>query len=168
MLPSLILNETTLFYLNLSTTAPDTSNTYNAIKKWTSHVAKTNRSSKSSGSASISTLVPSKRTTSSSSAVVSKTRSQPEKKKIKLDNQDVATSTMILEEDEAVEREAALSSPIKGKKRLNNKVCRISHRDGVLTRSVDRPLSRWKISRQPQSVVEPIGSIQMPISLTVP
>lgn len=125
VMPSLILNETTLFYLNLSATAPNTSTSFNKIKNWTSQVAKTSSSRSNSiyvpsGSSKSSTLVPSKRTTSSSSAVVSKTQAhaQPEKKKMKLDNHD-------LTEDEKFEREAALSSPIKGKQRLNSKVCHI-------------------------------------------
>jgi hypothetical protein len=135
---SLILNETTLFYLNLSTTAPDISSEFNTIKSWTTRVARVaekNQSSNNvvpSGSPSIMTLVPSKRTTPSSSAVVSKTHAQPEKKKIKLDNRDFTTS-MVLGEDEAGEREAAISSPIKGNQRINSKVCRMSHHDRMLT-----------------------------------
>ena len=116
---SLILNETTLFYLNLSTTATNSSNSFNKIKDWTSHVSKTSHSTKPSSvhmaSAKSSTLVPTKRTTSSSSAiVVAKTHdAQPKTKKVKLENYNLAT-VEFLGEDEAVEREAALSSPIKG------------------------------------------------------
>lgn len=130
---SLILNETTLFYLNLSTTAPNTSNPFNKIKKWTSNVAKTSHSTGTSKSvyvpsvksSSLTASVPSKRTTSTSSAIVA-VKTQPEKKKIKLDNHDSESTTSRFLEDETVEREAALISPIKGKQRLNSNVCYIS------------------------------------------
>jgi hypothetical protein len=146
-MPSLILNETTLFYLNLSTAATTSTTTgsssFSKVKSWTSHVAKASHVTKPSAYAgsSKSSIPSSKRTTSSTSAVVrnaellSNTRLQPEKKKRKSENHDLTTSGF-LEEDEAVEREAAISSPVKGNQRLNSKVRNdISHhdRDRMLT-----------------------------------
>jgi hypothetical protein len=153
-MPSLILNETTLFYLNLSATANTSS--FNDVKNWTSHVAKVGHSTKPdsihAASTKSSILIPSKRTTTSSSAVVvAKSHAQPEAKKIKLDNRD-ATTSRFLEEDEAVEREAALLSPIKGNQRLNSKVRHILYHGRMLTcrqdhcqggKSVTTPTAQW-------------------------
>jgi hypothetical protein len=133
VMSSLILNETTLFYLNLRATAPNTgtSSSFNKVKDWTSHVAKANKpNSVRAPSIKSSSLIPSKRTTSSSSAIViTRTLAQPQTKKIKLDNRNLTTYRYEEEpeEDEEVEREAALKSPTKGNKRINNKVCHISH-----------------------------------------
>jgi hypothetical protein len=164
VMPSLVLNETTLFYLNLSATGATASgniSSFNDVKNWTTHVAKSGHSTKPNSihgaSTKSSTLIPSKRTTTSSSAVVvaeSESHAQPEAKKIKLDNRDAshATTSKFLEEDETVEREAALLSPIKGNQRLNSKVRHISHHGRMLTcrqehcqggKSVTTPTAQW-------------------------
>ena len=119
----LILNETTLFYLNLCTTAASHSNSFNNVKNWTSRVAKASRTTKSNSAHAGSTnssSVPSKRATSITSAVV-----KPEKKKLKLDDHVDLTTSGFFKDDETVEREAAISSPVKGSQRLNSKVCYI-------------------------------------------
>lgn len=67
------------------------------------------------------------RTTTSSKAVVISAKDNAPKKQIESQSQALdedATSCGFLEEDEVGERQAALSSPIKGKKRLNSKVSR--------------------------------------------
>jgi hypothetical protein len=132
-MPLLILNETTLFYTNLSTAATSTSpSSYNKVKNWTRSVSKANttkpNSTPSLGGSSKS-LVPTKRSTSSSSAMVLTAQvREPERKKIKSDNHeshvDLTTSGLLEEEDEAVEHEAAISSPLKGNQRLSSKVRR--------------------------------------------
>jgi hypothetical protein len=137
-MPSLILNETTLFYLNLSTITNTTNSSFNKVKNWTSHVAKARHITRPSSAhvGSSKSSVPSKRTTSSTSAIVKtdSTLLQPERKKIKLDNHDLTTSGFLEDEDdETIEREAAISSPVKGNQRLNSKVCHISHHDQILT-----------------------------------
>ena len=145
-MPSLVLNEATLFYLNLSTTATTTSSSFNKVKSWTSRVAKANHIAKPTGNSayasSSKSSIPSKRTTSSSSAVVRNTEPikpkpnthpQPERKKHKSDH--LTTSEFLEDEDETVERQAAILSPVKGNQRLNSKVrfFFISHCDIVLT-----------------------------------
>ena len=125
MMPYLILNESTLFYLNLSATK---TNEVGKIHTWTAQVAKANQKTKSevqrSGIATSTTAV-SIRTTTSSSAVVTAPTFKPSKKKAKLEPEAVnLTVSAFLEEDESAERDAALSSPIKGKQRLTSKVRR--------------------------------------------
>lgn len=119
----LVLNEITLFYSSLSTTK--TSQT-GKIQNWTAQVAKANKKSKvpapSQGTAPSTTVV---RTTTTSSAVVSQT-APTSKKKAKPESQAGAVKlgySEFLDEDESVERNAALTSPIKGRKRLTTKVC---------------------------------------------
>lgn len=120
----LILNELTLFYSYLS--APKTSQT-GKIQTWTDQVAKANKKLKAPapGTATSRTVIRTDRTTTSSSTVVSQVASAPTtKKKTKIDTEAVnlAFSTF-LDEDENAKRDAALTSPIKGKKRLTTKVC---------------------------------------------
>jgi hypothetical protein len=122
MMPFLILNESTLFYLNLSTTK--TSKT-GKVRNWTAQVAKANKDDKSKAPRSTvtsTTLVH--RTTTSSSAVVSAPTTKPLKKKAKLERKAVPDSpgSAFLDEDESAERDAALSSPLKGNQRLTSKV----------------------------------------------
>lgn len=146
-MPSLVLNETTLFYLNLSMTATTASNSFSKVKNWTSHVAKASHRTKPNSAhagSSKSSSVPSKRTTSSTSALVV-THPQPERKKIKLDNHNLTTSGF-LEEDEAVEREAAISSPVKGGQRLNSKVCHVSNHNKNANLSVVHRQSRKSVT----------------------
>jgi hypothetical protein len=117
----LILNDLTLFYFDLS--APETSRT-EKIQTWTDQVAKANKKSKvpDRGTATSTTVIRTDRTTTSSSAVVAHA-GLTIKKKAKLEPEagNVAVSAF-LDEDESAERDAALTSPIKGKKRLTTKV----------------------------------------------
>jgi hypothetical protein len=132
--PYLILNESTLFYLNLSATK--TSKT-GKVENWTVEVAKATKDdkpkvSRPSAVTGTSTTVVSaiRRTTTSSSAVVTvptvPTTTKPLKKKAKLEPKAVTVTNSavatFLDEDESVERDAALSSPIKGNQRLTSKV----------------------------------------------
>ena len=113
----LILNELTLFYFNLSATK--TSQT-GKIQNWTDQVAKANKKSKVAPSTATSvTSATVVRTTASSSVAIAPTT----KKKAKINPGAVNLGvSAILDEDESVERHAALTSPIKGKKRLTAKV----------------------------------------------
>jgi hypothetical protein len=113
----LILNELTLFYFDLS--ASKTSRT-GKIQSWTAQVAKANKKSKvpASGTATSATAI---RTTASSSAVVAQA-APTTKKKAKLEPEPDNSASAFLDEDESAEREAALASPIKGRKRLTTKV----------------------------------------------
>ena len=103
----LILNELTLFYFNLSATK--TSQT-GKIQNWTDQVAKANKKSKVALSTATSvTSVTVVRTTASSSVAIAPTT----KKKAKIDPGAVNLGiSAILDEDESVERHAALTSPI--------------------------------------------------------
>jgi hypothetical protein len=117
----LILNELTLFYSDLS--APKTSRT-EKVQNWTAQVAKANKKSKvvpdaGTATATTTTAVHTNRTTTSSSAVVVHA-GLTTKKKAKLEPE--AGNSAFLDEDESAERDAALTSPIKGKKRLTTKV----------------------------------------------
>jgi hypothetical protein len=121
----LILNELTLFYFDLS--APKTSRA-EKIQSWTAQVAKANKNSKvpNLGTATSTTAIHTDRTTTSSSAIVAYT-GLTTKKKAKLEPEAVSNSAAVfLDEDESAERDAALTSPIKGKKRLTMKVRRNS------------------------------------------
>jgi hypothetical protein len=121
----LILNESTLFYFDLST--PKTSQAGKVID-WTADVAKANKGLKSKvpdpSTATSTTFIPTDRTTTSSSAVVSQGAFTTKKKKPKLEPkaENMTFSTLLIDEDESAERDAALNSPIKGKKRLTTKV----------------------------------------------
>ena len=118
----LILNELTLFYFDLS--APKTSRT-GKVQSWTAQVAKANKKSKVPvpSTTTSTTLVRSDRITTSSSAVVSQSVSTTKKKaKRELEAENISFSAFSLDEDESAERDAALNSPIKGKKRLTTKV----------------------------------------------
>lgn len=128
--PYLILNESTLFYLNLSATK---TSEVGKIQNWTAQVAKANKfNSKvphpSTGTQAVtsSSTTAVRRTTTSSSAVVTRAVpiTKPLKKKAKLEPKAVTNSAAFLDEpeDESAEREAALSSPIKGNQRLTSKV----------------------------------------------
>ena len=120
LMSHLVLNELTLFYFDLS--ASKTSQTQaGKIQTWTDQVAKANNKSKVSAlsTATSSTAI---RTTASSSAVVSQAASTTQKK-AKLDSGAVKVSiSAFLDEDESPERDAAITSPIKGKKRLTSRV----------------------------------------------
>jgi hypothetical protein len=119
----LILNETTLFYLDLS--GPKTSKA-GKIQNWTAQVAKANAKPKVSRPSTVTstTAVSAIRTTTSSSAVIAVPTTKPLKKKAKLDPEETNSATpAFLDEDESAERDAALSSPIKGNQRLTSKVC---------------------------------------------
>ena len=128
-IPYLILNESTLFYVNLSATK---TSAVGKIQSWTAQVAKANKSESkvpypSTGTQASSTTAV-HRTTTSSNAVVTQAVliTKPLKKKAKLEPKAVtnsAASAFLDEpEDESAEREAALSSPIKGNRRLTSKV----------------------------------------------
>jgi hypothetical protein len=127
-MPYLILNESTLFYLNLSATKTSKAG---KIQNWIAQVAKANENDKSKvprpSTVTSSTVVSAIRTTTSSSAVITAPTAKPLKKKVKLKPKAVtnsAVSTFLDEdEDESAERDAARSSPIKGKQRLTSKVC---------------------------------------------
>jgi hypothetical protein len=118
----LILNELTLFYVDLS--ASKTSQT-GKIQNWTAQVAKANKKLKVAPSTATSTTaIATNRTTTSSRAIVAQTA--PTTKKVETEPEtepglNLAVSAF-LDDDESVERDAALTSPIKGKKRLSNKV----------------------------------------------
>jgi uncharacterized membrane protein len=145
----LILNHTTLFYYNISSTK--TSKTkYGPVEDWlqdTTQVINKQLSNrdlsniifgqvaeaglradepKHSSShplrrtASSTIAVTANRTTSSSNAVVISSKSKISNQGSKL--QDAGPSQGFLEEDEDEERNAALSSPIKGGKRLSSAV----------------------------------------------
>lgn len=119
----LILNESTLFYLDLSASK---TNQTGKIQSWTAQVAKANKKSTGASgprTATSSTYIRTDRTTASSSAVV--TQAAPTtKKKDKLEHEAVKSAvSAFLDEDESAERDAARTSPIKGKKRLTSKVC---------------------------------------------
>jgi hypothetical protein len=118
LMPHLILNGTTLFYLNLS--AIKVSNV-GKINSWMAQVAQANETAMSKvplGTASSTTAVSVICTTMSSSAVVKPSTTRPLKTKAKTEHVEAhsATSTF-LEEDESAERDVALSSLIKGKQR---------------------------------------------------
>ena len=117
----LILNESTLFYFDLST--PKTSNR-GKIQTWTDQVASANKRFKvpAPDTATSSTAIRTDRTTSTSSAVVAHA-APTSKKNAKLEQGGVKSFSAFLDEDESAERDAALTSPIKGKKRLTTKVC---------------------------------------------
>ena len=70
--------------------------------------------------ASSTTAVSARRTTFTSNAVVIPTKSDVQHRKQA--KTEPPPNTAFLEEDEGVEREAALSSPIKGGQRLSNEV----------------------------------------------
>jgi hypothetical protein len=72
--------------------------------------------------ASSTIAVTAKRTTSSSKAVVISSKSKITNQESKHRHQDAEPSQGFLEEDEKEERNAALSSPIKGGKRLSSSV----------------------------------------------
>jgi hypothetical protein len=72
--------------------------------------------------ASSITAVTANRTTSSSNAIVISSKSDIPNQKSKHRHQDAGPSQGFLEEDENEERSAALSSPIKGGKRLSSAV----------------------------------------------
>jgi len=118
-LPFLVLDETTLFYHTLSVTKP--SKAAGLIKSWTAnvseavHAALNTKVPAAKRTSSSTTLNDSKaRMTTTSSAIVVSSR-------IKVKNEPVDMQGFI-DEDETEERQAALSSPIKGKKRLNSSV----------------------------------------------
>ena len=69
------------------------------------------------------TLIRSDRITTSSSTVVSQSVSTTKKKaKREPEAENISFSAFSLDEDESAKRDAALNSPIKGKKRLTTKV----------------------------------------------
>ena len=122
----LILNELTLFYFNFSATAE--TNEVEKIENWTAHVEKANKNKKTNvkkgPSFRTATSTTAIRTTTTSAAVVTAPTAKP-LKKVKLGPKaDGPTVSAFLEEDESAERDAAISSPIKGKKRLSSKVRR--------------------------------------------
>jgi hypothetical protein len=115
----LILNELTLFYFNLSATE---TNEVGKIQNWTARVEKANKNKKINvpglRTATSTTAI---RTTTSSAAVV--TASAPTTKNTKLGPAGARPSAVfVLEEDESAERGAAITSPVKGNKRLSSKV----------------------------------------------
>ena len=119
----LILNELTLFYFNLSVSK---TSQIGKIQSWTAQVAKANRKSKvpdpTATTATSTTAVCTDRTTTSSSAVVAQA-APTTKRKAKLEPGAVNSAvSAFIDEDESAEREAAITSPIKGKKRLTTKV----------------------------------------------
>jgi hypothetical protein len=127
-MPYLILNESTLFYVNLSATK---TSEVGKIQNWTAQVAKANKSKvphpgtvTQAFTSSSTTAV--RRTTTSSSAVVTQAVpiTKPLKKRTKFEPKAVTNLAAFLDEpeDESAEREAALSSPIKGNQRLTSKV----------------------------------------------
>lgn len=123
----LILNESTLFYLDLSASKASQAG---KVHNWTSEVAKANKNSKvpGPGTATSTTVISSSRTgrnrtTALSSAVVTVTQAAPTQKRAKLEPVAAASVSAFLDdEDETAERHAALTSPIKGKQRLTSKV----------------------------------------------
>lgn len=122
----LILNESTFFYFYLSATQ---TNEVGKIQKWTAQVekARATKNEKSTEAAKVTVSGPCSvtsttvvHTTTSSSAVTAAPTTRPLKKaKLGPDNSAVSA---FLEEDESAERDAALTSPIKGKQRLSSKV----------------------------------------------
>jgi hypothetical protein len=124
----LILNESTLFYFDLShsASASNISKT-GKIETWTDQVAKANKKSKvryPTATGSSTTAVRTDRNTTSSHAIVTLAVPTTKKKaEPKLEAVNSSVSVFLDEpEDESAEREAALTSPIKGKKRLTTKV----------------------------------------------
>jgi hypothetical protein len=117
----LILNQLTLFHFDLS--APKTNHT-GKIQTWTDQVAKANKKFKipKPGTATSSTAIRTDRTTASTNVSVARA-APPTKKKAKLEPEAVySRGSAFIDEDESAERDAALNSPIKGKKRLTSKV----------------------------------------------
>jgi len=126
----LLLNDVTLFYHDISSTFTQPSKPGGAIKNWRSLVAK--QASKSKGEApgslagsvhtATSTTVQSKgRTTASSSAVWVKTG-----KSVDMTVSRASELRGFNNEDETKECEHALSSPIKGNKRLDSLVSSVN------------------------------------------
>jgi hypothetical protein len=119
-LPLLVLDETTLFYHTLSVTKP--SKAAGLIKSWAAnvsevvHLASKTKAPASTRTATSTTLNnPKARTTATSRAVVISS-------KIKVKSEPVDNVLGFADKDETEERQAALSSPIKGKKRLDSSV----------------------------------------------
>lgn len=136
----LALDETTLFFYNIicSRTQPKQHAASN-IRSWSDDVAKSAPLSQRTTTSVAST----KRTTNSSSAVITKKNGPPVTKKTVGGNvkpRDVGNAGYEMEieeedagfggfagEDESAEHEAAMSSPIKGNKRLSSKVSKTGH-----------------------------------------
>ena len=114
----LILNESTLFYFDLS--ASKTSET-GKIELWTDQVHKANKKFNilNPKTATSTTAI---RTTTSSRAVVAQAAPTIKKKAEVKPEADNSAFASFLDEDENAERDAALNSPIKGGKRLTTKV----------------------------------------------
>lgn len=134
----LILDETTLFFYNLACSRKQPKqHAVTAIRNWSDDVAKSAPLSQRTTTSVAST----KRTTSSSSAVIAKKSGPPPTKKTEsgmLKPRDVGKTEYEPEEedagyggfageDESAEREAAMSSPIKGNKWLTSKVSNIKY-----------------------------------------
>ena len=128
-MPYLILNETTLFYLDLNT-MNQSKLTFGKISNWTSQVAKANQTKSKApclvSTATSTTAVATSQITASNAAVVVKPQMKkikPQAKKVKPEPQEINLMTIgILEEDKAVEHDVALSSTIKGGQRLSSMV----------------------------------------------
>lgn len=123
----LILNESTLFYVNLSATK---TSGVGKIQNWTAQVTKANKSKVPHPGTAVtsSSTTAICRTTTSSSAVITQSVpiTKPLKKSLRAKHEpkEVTNSAAFLDEpeNESGEREAALSSPIKGNQRLSSKV----------------------------------------------
>lgn len=144
--PLLILDETTLFYYNLRTKAT-VKDKVGLVKNWAAKLPLPNKpaprssastSEKSKGSNHSGP--PNSRTTTSSTAIViaKETLRVPSKRKAPVDelstDEDDNQYGGFVDEDEEVEREAAMSSPIKGKQRLTSTVCSFKYSFLFLTR----------------------------------
>jgi len=127
-MPYFLLDDITLFYHDLSSSFIQTSKQSAAVKNWRSLVANQAAKSRCDGLGSLaetartatSVTVQSKgRTTASSSAALIKTGKSDD-----MTTKRRATPALrgFNDEDETEEREHALSSPIKGNKRLNSAV----------------------------------------------
>ena len=122
----LLLTEATLFYRNLSLTLQERPKPSGTIKNWASNVA-TAPTTKAKGTSSrtSSTAVASSTATSGKTSAAT-TKIQPPKRHVNvdLDSTDHVSWTMggFDDDDEAEEREAALSSPIKGNTRVTSAV----------------------------------------------
>lgn len=129
----LILDETTLFYHNLRF-SKSVKTGAGVIQDWATNLPPPSASSISSSSGSstttTSTIRSKFRTTTSGNTVAAAKKIQvPSKRKIinESDNDSNEEYGAIIDEDEVVEREAAMSSPIKGRKKLSSDVSNIKY-----------------------------------------
>ena len=171
----LVLTETTLFYHNLRSMKISKAAS-GLIADWAEDTRKrsSSKSTISKGSrrgagssavytASSTTAAASGRTTTSSNAAISAKNIRP-KKQVEADD---GVACGFLEDGEAVECEAALSSPVKGNQRLTSSVSG-KIKPILLILKYGRPLSRLRTFHHPPSGRERRSGLRTATSLQVP